>query len=164
MSSQPNWICRANLGDMSPCEHGAGFVFEDLTGVYAPEMECSFEIESTPNKLKWLVFRFTLEQCTWTNGVLSDNEFHPGKPAWFADTMESIAQHTGATLESFIADITRGTLCERAQAWRAIGEYHGFENLDSYPLVLSQEQIIERYSHERFKVIPESAKLDTVSM
>jgi hypothetical protein len=36
----------------------------------------------------------------------------------------------------------------RAYVYRAIGDYHGWENLDGYPLTLTREEAEKRYEEE----------------
>lgn len=143
-SNQPIWRLVAQLGDANPIDYGGLFVYEDTTGVYPPECERLDAPEDDGGK--WIVHRFILEPCTYVAGVLSDNKFHPESPAWFADSIEDIAKHNGQPEpRAFIDSLTSGTTAERAFCWMAIGEYHGFENLDSYPLTLTREEAEERY-------------------
>lgn len=37
-TKQPVWKFKGHCGDVDPIAHGGGFVYEDATGVYAPEM------------------------------------------------------------------------------------------------------------------------------
>jgi hypothetical protein len=117
------------------------------------------------SQLKWRVYRFVLEPCTYINGILSDNKYHPSKAAWFAkpeserkarpqDTtyLKNIADFVGITVDELAAEFTAGSntegLIKRALAWRAVGEYHGFENLDSYPLDFDRAEVEQRYAEE----------------
>jgi hypothetical protein len=44
---------------------------------------------------------------------------------------------------------TSSNLCERALAWQAVGDYHGFDDLDSYPLTFkSRAEVEARYAEE----------------
>jgi hypothetical protein len=154
--SQPVWKEIANLGDVDPIDHDGYFVFVDETGVYPAEAE---RLESPPddgdmwddetgdysNSARWIVHRFSLDRCTFTDGVLSDNRFHPDHPAWFADDLES-----AASCMDFGEPDLRTAFCSddpirRANAYRAVGDYHGFDNLDSYPLTLSRDEVKSRY-------------------
>ena len=148
---QPKWKFIANLGDVNPLDHGGYFVFEDESGVYPPEAELLEAPEDDGGE--YVVYRFALEPCTFIDGVLSDNRFHPDFPAWFAkpeaqradrpqDTtyLSNVARCSGTTLEELVALFTSTDPCKRAIAWREIGMYHGFENLDSYPLKLSRAE------------------------
>lgn len=145
--SQPTWKCIANLGDVDYLEYGGYFVFEDTTGVYPPEAELLQE--PCEDETRYTVHRFVLEPCTFVDGVLSDNA-SPTHSAWFADSLQSIADFVGMTyLELVIAlcdtSTREGAIKERAHAWRAIGDYHGFDNLDSYPLMLTRAEADARY-------------------
>lgn len=167
--SQPNWKQIAQLGDVNPIDHGGYFVSIDETGVYDPEGEI---LEAPPecddvwddetgdysDSAKWTVWRFALERCTFENGVLSDNQFHPDFPAWFAkpeseranrpqDTtyLSNVADCVGADVDQLRDDLCSEDVVARAQAYRSIGEYHGFDNFDSYPLSLNIVEVRERY-------------------
>lgn len=183
---QPEWEYVANLGDASPIDHGGFFIFEDRTGVYPPEVEVlippeeddsdeDFEDEDSDedpvNALleagahdedeegKYLIFRFVVEPCTYINGILSDNKFHPDHPAWFATPEERkkdrpqdstylscIASAVGRTTEDLIKDFLSEDVKVRAAAWREVGEVHGWENLDSYPQKVTRKEAKERYA------------------
>lgn len=162
--SQPKWKLIANLGDASPLEYGGYFIYEDETGVYPPEaelLEVLNEDEPDEDRLKYRVYRFILEQCTLTDGILSDNKYHPLHPAWFAEPesertnrpqdttyLKNVADYIGSTLEEMQSMFCSNNPLDRATAYRAIGEYHGLENLDDYPLELTRTEAIERYKDE----------------
>jgi hypothetical protein len=177
MTKQPEWKLIAQLGDRNPIEHGGYFVYEDTTGVYAPEGELlippteeqweadnTAEIYETPDykpKSRWNVYRFSLERCTLTDGILSDNKYHPLEPAWFAtpesekanrpqDTtyLSNIATYHGMTVEQFQTLLISDSPVERAHAYRAIGEFHGFENF-GYPLTLTKTEVEARYKGKK---------------
>jgi hypothetical protein len=155
--TQPQWKRIANLGDQSAnhgcLDYGAFFIYEDTTGIYPPEGELIEELEND----RITIYRFTLDQCTFTNGVLSDNPFHPELSVWFAPSaaeraarpqdsnLAQLCATVDITEDEFIALITSPKTLDRAQAWRMVGEYHGFNELDSDPLTLSQAEAEERY-------------------
>jgi hypothetical protein len=100
-----------------------------------------------------------LERCTNINGVLSDNQHHPECPAWFAtpesrraerpqDTtyLKGVAEFCGQTAKQLAKWFCSPSSVERAFAYRCVGEYHGFENLDGYPLRMSRKEAKKRYS------------------
>jgi len=146
-TQQPEWKLIANLGDVHPVDHGGYFVYEDQTGVYPPEAELL--ISPDTDEGNWIVYRFILEPCTFTNGILSDNKYHPDHKAWFADSLQSIASFVDRSVDGLITSLTHGDVVDRAMAWREIGEYHGFENLDSYPLTFTDRAEVEkRYSNK----------------
>jgi hypothetical protein len=151
MSKQPIWKLVAQLGDADPIEHGGYFIYEDTTGVYPPE--AAHLIAPEDDDGTWIEYRFILEPCTWIDGILSDNKFHPGHAAWFAENIESVASCSGQPeVSAFISSLTGDSITDRAWAWRAIGEYHGFENLDSYPNSFTREEIEARYPRATWKV------------
>ena len=157
--SQPQWEFVANLGDVNYLDHGGYFVFRDTSGVYAPEAEWLEVPEADDSGRPYRVYRFILEPCTFQGGVLSDNPFHPTLPAWFAtpererqtrpqDTtyLADVARMMGTTRRALVKLFCSADPIDRAHAWRMIGEYHGWENLDQYPLTLSREEAETRYA------------------
>lgn len=160
--SQPEWKCIAQLGDASPVEYGGYWVFVDETGVYSPEAEHLYSPEEEDDE--YVAHRFSLDQCTFKNGVLSDNPFHPEHCAWWATTPEKmkerpqdgkgltdIASYCGIDEEELVRMFCSEDPTERAHAYRVVGEYHGFENLDGYPLRMTQVEAEARYEDARFQ-------------
>jgi len=149
--SQPEWEFVANIGDATPIDYGGAFVFRDTTGVYAPELEVLQEpCDDGPEK--WTVHRFSLETCTYENGVLSDNKFHKDHAAWFAseDDLASLASYTGQDVSQLIELFCSDDPMERAFAWQNVGQYWGYDNLDGYPLTLSRIEVLGRYSRHPY--------------
>jgi len=138
--SQPQWKCVANLGDVDPMEHGGLLVFIDETGEYPPEVE---KIEPDVNG-KWQVHRALLEPCTFIDGVLSDNPFHPDYPAWFADDLASVCSTMDVELDDLIRMFCSDDAVERAEGWRCVADYWGWENMDQYPLTLTRSEVEQR--------------------
>lgn len=158
MTQQPNWKVIANLGDVNPIEYGGYFVFEDTTGVYPPEAELLIAPDEDEDGATWLVYRFALDRCTLIDGILSDNQFHPNFPAWFAkpeservnrpqDTtyLSNVACCFSMELEELQRLFISDSAVERAHGYRAVGDYHGFVNLDSDPLTLTRDEVTARY-------------------
>lgn len=166
--SQPDWEFVDNLGDASPIEHGGLFIYKDKTGVYVPEME---KLEPPPDdidiqdpKARWRVWRVCLEPCTFQDGVLSDNKFHPNHAAWFAkpesekatrpqDTtyLSNVASCIGETLDDLRAQFVTGNIQARARAYESIAEYHGWDNFDHYPMSLTLAEVKARYTDGEIK-------------
>ncbi len=141
-TKQPEWKLLANLGDKHPIDHGGYFIYTDETGVYPPEAEMLISPDSDDGG-QWIAYRFILEPCTCIDGILSDNKFHPDKPAWFAKDLELVANCHGMALDELLLAFVSDDIRERAMAWQAIGEYHGYENLDSYPLTFKDRAEVE---------------------
>lgn len=154
---QPKWEIIANLGDVS-LEYGGYFIYKDKTGVY-PEVAEMFYVPAW-HEDDWVIYRFTLEKCTFQNGILSDNKFHPEHPAWFADEMDVMASSHGLTNGQLIEWFCSDDPLQRAEAYRVVGEYHGFENLDSYPFVKSRKGVEKRYQKDLVVLKKEGAKPD----
>ena len=154
-TKQPVWKFIANLGDASPMAHGGFFVYEDATAVYSPECVL-LEPKNDEDDIRdpgmfWTVRRFSADKCAFINGVLSDNRFHPELAAWFADKIGALADTYGQTAESVTALLCSADTLDRAQGWRMIGEYFGWDNLDSYPQTLKRADIYRRYRKECYR-------------
>jgi hypothetical protein len=159
--SQPTWKLLGSLGDVNPVDNDGMLVYEDTTGVYPPEAVVISALikdyEDDPDR--WIVYRFPLDRCTYVDGVLSDNPFHPDLPAWFAtpesrraerpqDTtyLSNVASFTGTTEEELIEALCSDHLIERAAAYEAIGSYHGFHGFDDDPITdLDRSEMEARY-------------------
>lgn len=162
--SQPKWKLIANLGDVNPIDYGGYFIYIDETGVYDPEAELLIapEDEDEDGNGEWTIYRFELERCTYIDGILSDNRFHPELSAWFAQSpaeraerpqdttnLANVASFIDSTEDALQTDLCSDDPIARAHAYRAIGDYHGFENFDSYPITLRNRAEVEaRYAEE----------------
>jgi len=156
-TKQPKWKLLANLGDADPIDYGGYFVYIDETGVYPPEGERLEVIDE--DKPTWEILRFSLDQCklvtdkdghTWLVSF-NYNETWPHPVAayheWFAEDLARVASYTGQPVEELRAQFCSDGPLIRARAYEAIGDYHGFDNLDSYPLIYSNRADVEaRYS------------------
>ena len=166
-TNQPVWKLIANLGDRNPIDYGGYFVYRDTTGVYTEEAEMLIAPDNDDGAGTWQVYRFILDKCTWrkSTGTLSDNKFHPEMCAWFAqresarktrpqDTsyLSGVASSIGTSLSELRALFCSDNPLDRAHAYRAIGDYHGYANLDSYPVRLTSRTEVEaRYAAELAK-------------
>ncbi len=164
MSDQPKWKLIAQLGDANPIDYGGHFIYQDETGVYTEEAEILQvpEADNDDKEANYVVYRYSIERCTYSNGVLSDNKYHPEHPVWFTycgeyeknrgvtglDRLKSLAEFCGQTVDQFIEALCSSIAAHRTWAWQAVGEYHGFENLDSYPLRFTRAEVEERYKEE----------------
>jgi hypothetical protein len=146
-TNQPTWKYVANLGDVSPLEYGGYFVRVDTTGVYAPEAEYLYAPDSDDADA-WMLYTVALERCTFADGVLSDNKYHPELSAWFADDLDAIARCMDWDIEELRAALCSDDPLQLAQGYRAIGEYHGFENFDSYPQTFAKRWRVERFARK----------------
>lgn len=154
MSEQPKWRLLAQLGDRSPLDHGGLFLFEDTTGVYPPEVERLEVLDEDEDNLSWEARRFVLEplklERDGNNVYLVPKRYNPTWPhplpsydAWFHKDLASVAETMGRNVEELREDFVSDDPRVRAFAWVAIGEYHGFDNLDSYPLKFTSRAEVE---------------------
>jgi hypothetical protein len=151
--SHPDWECIANLGDVNPIDHGGKFVLVDKTGVYPPEMEVLEPLEPCGQEAEvWQVWRFPMDRCTYIDGVLSDNPYHPDKPAWFADDISDIASMYGVERDELIGQLCSEAPRERAEGYYCLFGYYPAENFDSYPLDLDRAEVEERYADAPYNV------------
>lgn len=143
MTNQPTWKLIANIGDATPLDHGGLFVFRDETGVYTAEMELLTVRNpeaSDDAALQYEASRCVLDRCTLTNGILSDNKYHPECAAWFADDLASVADNNGSDKAELERQLCSDDPMERAEAYRAIADYHGWVNFDELPLTLTRAE------------------------
>ncbi len=142
--SQPKWKLVGTFGDCDPITHDGTFVYEDETGVYPPEAE---RLSRFYDRMEWEAHRFILEPCTFINGVLSDNKFHPDHPVWFADSIDQIADYIDRDKDELIQELCGDDACKRAVIWLAVGQYYGMANLDETPLRFTDESKVRaRYN------------------
>ena len=151
MTKQPEWECIANLGDANPIDHGGKFVLVDKTGQYPPEMEVLEPLEPCGVEI-WQVWRFVMDRCTYADGVLSDNKFHPDKPAWFADDIGSIAETFGVDRDELVKQLCSNDARELAEGYYCLFGYYSPDNFDSYPMDLNRKEAAERYSGEPYNL------------
>lgn len=149
MTNQPIWKRVAQLGDKHPREYGGYWIFVDTTGVYDPQGEW-LEVpddETSPRQ----AYRFDLTLCTFQDGVLSDNKFHPAHPAWFAEQIGSIASTCGMAERDLINLFCSQDPVERAEAYRALILNFGAFELDQYPLTLTASEVESRYDNAPYE-------------
>jgi hypothetical protein len=141
MTKQPKWKAIGGIGDVDPIAHGGGFVYEDSTGVYAPEMTY-FEPSSdeTWHKLggrsPLTVYRVLIERDSTKE--------------WWYSKLDSITPYTGQSLED-IQRYANGSTMERAQLYSDLISYFGAHEFDSYPEQTTEGKAYFRYWREMKK-------------
>lgn len=143
--AQPRWRVIENLGDVNPIEHGGFFVYRDLTGRYPEEAEIWEPPESDESRARGYVYRLILERCTYVDEILSDNEFHPDFPAWFASDVDQAASSVGLDRDELVRSLCSADPIDRAFAYRELVALHGPFNFDEDPLRLTTEEARRRY-------------------
>ena len=148
------------LGDVNPVEHGGFWVLRDKTGSYCEEAEL-FDVDSR----QLAACRFTLNRCTFINGVLSDNKYHPDKCAWFATTPErmklrpqdgrgltDVARTVGIEEDELVRLLCSESPIERCRGYQCLIAHHGVYEFDQYPLYLSRSEAKRRYKAKMYRV------------
>lgn len=156
MTNQPEWKLVANLGDVNPIDYGGYFIYEDTTGVYPPEAEVLLEPNDDEEE-KWIVYRFSLDRCKkfvlddlvylipyeWDSSWRYSAHVYD---EWFNNSIEDIANFVGYDVDDLRYLFCSESIIDRALAYRAVGDYWGYDNLDSYPLFLNRKEVEERYA------------------
>jgi hypothetical protein len=155
-TQQPVWQFLANLGDLTPLDYGGYFVFRDTTGVYPEEAEY-LEVPDE-GASHWTVYRVVLDRCqalldeetrilylvpssyeeSWSHPLQSYDE-------WFHKDLASVASSCGSTAAALRDGFCSADPIARAQAYRSVAEYHGWDNFNAYPLHLTAEEVQVRY-------------------
>ena len=158
--SQPIWKCIAQLGDKNPLDYGGKWLFVDtaVDHPYPPEVEV-LEVpdEGDGNRT---IYRYILEPCTWIDGVLSNNEFHPNHPAWFAKDIGGVASTTGMTQEELVELLCSDDPIQRAHGYDAVVSYFGIDEFDQYPIQLTLDEVRLRYNDPLYTVCPPATQFD----
>ncbi len=135
-------------------------LFVDTTGVYPPELEHADELESEDGEdSTWYLYRFPLDRCKVVHGEVSGKGYlvpytydaatypHPlpQYEEWFAKDLAGVASYVGSTRDDLVSALCCEDPATRAEAYSAIGSYHGFLNLDGYPLTLTEAEFDKRW-------------------
>lgn len=148
-TKQPTWKQIGTVGDVNPFEYDGGFIYQDETGIYPPELEY-IQTQSESETGPWTVYRWSLDRCETVTvdgktllvpfGFSTRTDLpHPiaEYDEWFNSELESAASSIGRNVDEFRADLCTENLNMRAVAYLDLAQYHGFENFDSYPLTFT---------------------------
>lgn len=132
-----------NLGDVNPLDYGGYFILD-------PETAELLEVED--DSAMYTVYRFALDRCKMKRGFLVPFAYENDWPypvsvyeEWFARDLSDVANFIGSDEETLQNQFCSEDAIVRAHAYRAIGEYHGFANLDGDPLRLTRKEAAKRY-------------------
>ncbi len=126
----------------------------DETGVYAPEMEIAQDLENGTFE----VSRFSLDRLKLSHGgygyliplAYTEDWPHPVHMyrEWFDGEGEltAIARFIGSTENELRTAFQSLDTLARAWAWESVGSYWGFANLDGDPLILTEDELNERWA------------------
>jgi len=150
---QPVWEFVANLGDAHPLDYGGYFVYRDTTGVYEEEAEFWNEPDEEDGPIT--VYRIMLERKKMVGPYLVPLRYDPSwrhpveqYDEWFHKDLADVAESVGLEKEAIEEMLCSGDPIKRANAYWMIGQYHGWENLDSYPETYTRREAKQRYRKE----------------
>lgn len=175
-TQQPVWEFLANLGDRNPLEYGGYFVYEDKTGVY-PAEAVLLEPERVAvvfSGNRYREYRVILDRLKQVAGYLVPWGFHVGwgetspppgvldwmpdrdilaeragkYDAWFHKDLAQIAESAGIPEEELERTFTSEDPLERAHAYRELGQYYGWGELDIEPSLLTRAEVKKKYRKE----------------
>jgi hypothetical protein len=138
-TKQPVWKLTGHIGDRDVISYGGGFIYEDTTGVYPPEV-AYFEPASNADWRKkdsdaiCTIYRFCLER--------------DGTKEWWFKSLDKISSFTGESLESLEHVARVGRLLEVALLYSDLVSYFGAFEFDSYPLQLKEKDARAKYAAE----------------
>jgi hypothetical protein len=167
-TNQPQWKQVGTVGDVNPFDYDGGFIYQDETGVYAPELEYILgesNYSQPENTGRWKVYRFCLDRLETVtvdgNQLLVPFGFgsrtdlpHPidSYNEWFNRDLDGPASGVGITVEQYRAELCSEDARARAFAYLELAMYHGFENFDDYPLTFTNRDELEaRYAQKAGK-------------
>jgi hypothetical protein len=131
-------VCKllANLGDVNPVDHGGYFVINrNASKRLDPEYQLVI-LETIDEPIPtWYYGHISIDKCYYTNGILSDNQYHLDKPAWFADWFKDYDPTCDDERDYHLK--SRDYICsddpiKRGSVYRDLGMYYGWENLGGH--------------------------------
>ena len=142
-TQQPIWKLSANLGDVNPLE-GGGLLYEDATGVYAPELVV---IQESDEPGQFSVSRICCDLCyqIGAEGV-SDNRFHKTRPTWFSDKLASVESYCRSDAGTLLASLCDVDPVARALGYLCLVSYFGAFEFDQYPARMAEAELRTHYA------------------
>lgn len=189
--SQPKWKYVGTVGDINPVANCGALVLVDTTGVYDAEVEAYLpnwaeKFRDEDNKVvrdnngdpefEVYVYRFDVPRHVVHEGVVVEvreyerlafrqSQGETLYSPWRLDKLDSIGETTDRTREEMIADLCSDDPIRRADVFfNDICGYYGFEEFDSYPLLMTNTEAEarcdylmtldgeKRYNMERFSL------------
>jgi hypothetical protein len=137
-TQQPKWKCVGHVGDVDPIAYGGGFVYEDTTGVYGPEIEWfdpapDAEWEQTEGATPVGVYRILIEK-------------NPADEWWYERLLE-VAAACGQTVVDYQQRLAGSTM-KRAYVYYDLVLHFGAFEFDQYPRTMTEDEAYEKYKTE----------------
>lgn len=123
-------ILVAELGDVNPLEYGGTLVYKvlDREGIYYEAVRIDPLINRTFEVRRWAI----------ENDVLGD-------ASWVDDHLKELAEFIGVTAGYVKRLAVHPNVAVRASLYEDIAGYFGPDNLDAYPVMLTRDEIVERF-------------------
>lgn len=112
----------------------------DIGNIYVDDGEYSAEVAQEyddDGRVMFQLYRFPLDKCVLRKGKILDAH---GNEEWFSDDLKSIAQSSSMSVAKLAKALCGRNPVARFWAYYDIGGHFGFDNLDSYPLNLSEKE------------------------
>lgn len=135
-TQQPTWKLVGRLGDVDPVAYGGGFVYEDTTGVYAPEIELIDPAEDGQHDEMG-----DQAQCTISRFIIEPD---PTREWWYSE-LGDVASSCGRSRAEYERNLLETGIMERALVYQDLIGYFGAHEFDSYPLTMTEAEAYARY-------------------
>jgi len=128
-----------NIGDVDPIQYGGGVVFEDEDGgytleyVYGADSDEDYGWEQNPD----------YEHVVYRVGLESDLDSFLRWNDW-AD-LDAVADSVGATKDELLERARKGGAVGRAWLANEIAAHYGWQNLDEYPVKITERDLVKRW-------------------
>lgn len=137
-TQQPKWQFIGHVGDVDPIAYGGGFVYEDRTKVYAPEMTYfepapDSEWDKLGGKTPLAVYRILLERDSTSE--------------WWYARLPEVASYAGVQIET-LQGMALGSTMQKALIYEMLIQYFGAHEFDSYPNTTTEGKAYFRYWRE----------------
>jgi len=126
-----------HIGDVNYVEYGGGPVYEDDDGSSSVEWIEPDEENFDEPGATWTVYRVELDQEI---------------PDWI--DVQDIANSVGRSWMEIASDFKSPDPMRRAFAYWDVAGYHGWHELDNYPLELGRAEVGARYDNDLYPLMP----------
>jgi hypothetical protein len=175
MTNQPEWKYVGRIGDVDPISYGGGFVYEDVTGVYPPELSYiepatdeeweKYTNADNEDALPLQVYRIVLDAPRFKTYTAEGQRTAWGQPArklpanergktwewhpeWYVAHLASVAESCGISQMSILRDLLSKHAGKRARGYETLIQCLGVENFDAYPITMTQAEARAHFAEE----------------
>lgn len=165
MTNRPEWKHISCIGDRDPIAYGGGFVYQDTTGVYPPEMTWfepapDADWDKTKGATPLHVYRIVLDPPRFKAAI--GGRYERGKanipsergvswvwcPEWFVSHIQDVAESAGTTKFALLRMLFSKDPRERAMVYQTIIGHFGPFEFDQYPIEMTEDEAYTQYAEE----------------